>query len=59
LPDTPNSTIWDYAFYAADPEQVYAYSVSGEVYHSADGGDRWRKLPREFGEIRSMACSEF
>jgi len=57
LPGTPNSTIWDFTFCAAEPEHVYAYSVSGEVYHSADGGDRWRKLPREFGEIRSMACS--
>lgn len=57
LPGTPNSTIWDFAFNAAAPENVYAYSVSGEVYHSADAGDRWRKLPREFGEIRSLACA--
>lgn len=56
LPGTPNSTIWDFAFNAAAPDNIYAYSVSGEVYHSDDGGDRWRKLPREFGEIRSFAC---
>ncbi|HEV7226367.1 MAG TPA: hypothetical protein VGN42_26910 [Pirellulales bacterium] len=59
LPGTPNSTIWDFAILAAAPENVYAYSVSGEVYHSADGGEAWRKLPREFGEIRSLACSRF
>lgn len=56
LPCVPNSTIWDFAFSSLSPDNVYAYSVSGEVYHSADGGERWSKLPREFGEIRSMAC---
>jgi len=55
LPMVPNSTIWDYAFHSAQPERVYAYSVSGEVYHSSDGGERWEKLTREFGEIRSLA----
>jgi photosystem II stability/assembly factor-like uncharacterized protein len=55
LPAAPNSTIWDFAFHPAQPDCVYAYSVSGEVYHSNDGGDRWTKLPREFGEIRSLA----
>jgi photosystem II stability/assembly factor-like uncharacterized protein len=54
LPTTPNSTIWDFAFHAAQPERVYAYSVSGEVYHSPDGGAQWEKLPREFGEIRAL-----
>ena len=55
LPGTPNSTIWDFALHPARPQQIYAYSVSGQVYHSTDGGDQWAKLPREFGEIRSMA----
>lgn len=55
LPVTPNSTIWDFAFHPSQPQRVYAYSVSGQVFHSADGGDRWEKLPREFGEIRSLA----
>ncbi|HEV3003449.1 MAG TPA: hypothetical protein VGX78_03265 [Pirellulales bacterium] len=55
LPALPNSTIWDFAFHPAQPERIYAYSVSGEVYHSADGGNRWEKLLREFGEIRSLA----
>lgn len=56
LPTTPNSTIWDFAFHPRFCDNVYAYSVSGEVYHSADGGERWSKLAREFGEIRSLAC---
>lgn len=56
LPGVPNSTIWDFAISTAAPDHVYAYSVSGEVYHSPDGGDCWSKLPREFGEIRSLAC---
>lgn len=57
LPGVPNSTIWDFAISADSPDNVYAYSVSGEVYHSPDGGERWQKLPREFGEIRAMACT--
>lgn len=55
LPVTPNSTIWDFAFHPSQPQRVYVYSVSGQVFHSSDGGERWEKLPREFGEIRSMA----
>ena len=54
LPVEPNSTIWDYATHAADPELIYAYSCSGEVYRSADAGSRWDKLDREFGEIRAL-----
>lgn len=56
LPATPNSTVWDYAFDPVDSARVWAYSVSGEVYHTADGGQRWQKAPREFGEIRAFAC---
>lgn len=55
LPEKANSTIWDYAFHPADPELVYAYSVSGQVFRSVDGGQRWEKIGREFGEIRSLA----
>jgi photosystem II stability/assembly factor-like uncharacterized protein len=57
LPGTPNSTIWDFTFDPTRPDHVYAYSVSGEVYHSPDGGERWLKLPHEFGEIRAIACA--
>jgi photosystem II stability/assembly factor-like uncharacterized protein len=54
LPVTPNSTIWDFAVHPADPQRIYAYSVSGEVYLSTDGGELWSKLPREFGELRAL-----
>lgn len=54
LPVTPNSTIWLHATHAADPKLRYIASVSGYLYRSTDGGARWEKLPREFGEIRAL-----
>ncbi|HLJ94666.1 MAG TPA: hypothetical protein VKU02_15880 [Gemmataceae bacterium] len=55
LPGQANSTIWNFAVHPADPERVYASSVSGEIYRSTDAGSSWAKLPREFGEIRALA----
>lgn len=55
MPAHANSTIWNFATHAADPERIYASSVSGQLYRSTDGGARWDKLPREFGEIRALA----
>ena len=55
MPGLANSTIWNFAVHAADPQRVYASSVSGEVYYSTSGGASWEKLPREFGEIRALA----
>ena len=55
LPHRANSTIWNFAVHAADPELVYASSVSGEVYRSTDAGASWTKLRREFGEVRALA----
>jgi photosystem II stability/assembly factor-like uncharacterized protein len=55
MPGQANSTIWNFAVHAADPDLVYASSVSGEVYRSTDGGASWEKLAREFGEIRALA----
>ncbi len=54
LPCVPNSTVWGFAVHPAQPSLVLAYTVSGEVYRSSDGGDSWDKLPREFGEIRAL-----
>jgi photosystem II stability/assembly factor-like uncharacterized protein len=54
LPVTPNSTIWLLTAHAADPGTRYVASVSGYLYRSTDGGRRWEKLPREFGEIRAL-----
>ena len=55
MPGRANSTLWNFAVHAADPELVYASSVSGEIYRSLDGGASWEKLQREFGEIRALA----
>ncbi len=55
LPCEANSTLWNIAVHAADPELIYASSVSGQVFRSPDGGDTWEKLRREFGEIRALA----
>jgi photosystem II stability/assembly factor-like uncharacterized protein len=55
MPGRANSTLWNFAVHPADPELVYASSVSGEVYRSTDGGSSWDKLAREFGEIRALA----
>jgi photosystem II stability/assembly factor-like uncharacterized protein len=55
LPGRANSTVWNFATHPADPELIYASSVSGEVYRSTDGGQAWEKLAREFGEIRALA----
>ena len=55
LPNRANSTLWNFAVHAADPELMYASSVSGEIYRSTNGGVAWDKLPREFGEIRALA----
>jgi len=34
---------------------VLAFSLFGEVYISEDAGESWRKVAREFGEIRCLA----
>jgi photosystem II stability/assembly factor-like uncharacterized protein len=54
LPGVPNSTVWGFAVHPVEPCLVLTYTVSGEVFQSGDGGGNWTKLPREFGEIRSL-----
>lgn len=54
LPGTINSTIWSFAMHPSDPRRLYTHSCSGQVFVSRDGGEQWEKLPREFGEIRSL-----
>lgn len=55
MPGYANSTIWNFAINKADPNLIYASSVSGQVYRSTDRGATWEKLNREFGEIRALA----
>lgn len=55
MPGRSNSTMWNFAVHPADPNLVYASSVSGQVFRSTDAGTSWQKLAREFGEIRALA----
>lgn len=55
LPAVPNSPIWAFATHPADAGLIYACSHYGELYATADAGDSWRKLPREFTEIRALS----
>jgi len=55
LPVEPNSPIWAFATNPTDPGLVLACSHYGELYASHDAGDRWKKLAREFTEIRALA----
>jgi photosystem II stability/assembly factor-like uncharacterized protein len=55
LPDEPNSPIWNFATHPADPGLVLACSHYGELYATQNAGDSWKKLRREFTEIRGLA----
>ncbi len=55
LPGEPNSPIWAFATHPVDAGIIVACSHYGELYASRDAGDSWRKLPREFTEIRAVA----
>jgi photosystem II stability/assembly factor-like uncharacterized protein len=54
LPEGVNSTAWCVAVHPQEPSQVFVSTCLGQVYRSMDGGHRWEKLRREFGEIRSL-----
>ena len=54
LPVQPNSAIWTVAISDAAPDTMFAASRYGYLYRSDDGGDSWRKLWREFGEVSSI-----
>jgi photosystem II stability/assembly factor-like uncharacterized protein len=55
LPVQPNSAMWTVSMPASTPDTVFAASRYGYFYRSDDGGDSWRKLWREFGEVSSIA----
>jgi photosystem II stability/assembly factor-like uncharacterized protein len=54
LPVPPNSAVWTVSIPTAAPDTVFAASRYGYLYRSDDGGDSWRKLWREFGEVSSI-----
>lgn len=53
LPTQANATMWGLATHPADPDRILAFSLFGEVYVTEDAGASWRKIAREFGEIRA------
>ena len=55
LPGKTNSNIWDLATHPSDPNVILCGTLMGEVYSSEDGGSSWRKLDREFGDLRALA----
>jgi photosystem II stability/assembly factor-like uncharacterized protein len=50
----PNSAIWTVSIPPSQPDLMFAASRYGYLYRSDDGGDSWRKLWREFGEVSSL-----
>src|SRR5881409_3144396 len=54
FPVHPNSAIWTVAVSESAPDIMFAASRYGYLYRSDDGGDSWRKLWREFGEVSSI-----
>ena len=54
FPVQPNSAIWTVAVSESAPDMMFAASRYGYLYRSDDGGDSWRKLWREFGEVSSI-----
>ncbi len=55
FPTPANATLWGMSTHPADPNRIVAFTLFGEVYVSDDAGTAWRKIGRDFGEIRSAA----
>ena len=55
LPVEPNTPMWAFATHPADPDLILTSSHYGQIYATADGGDWWVKLRREFTEVRGLA----
>jgi len=52
---TINATVWGLTTHPAEADRIVAFSLFGEVYVTEDAGASWRKIAREFGEIRAAA----
>ena len=55
LPGPINSTIWWIGTNAADPMLIFCCTIMGQIFRSTDGGETWRKMDRELGELRMIA----
>jgi hypothetical protein len=57
LPVTPNSTMYWLATHPDLDGTIVATSLFGQVYVSDDHAETWRKLDREFGEVRAVVVT--
>ena len=57
LPVAPNSLVYWFATTKDLPSVIAAATLYGYVYISEDGGESWKKLKKEFGEVRSLALT--
>ena len=57
MPEEPNSVMYWLAMHRDLPGVIVGFSLLGHVYVSEDDGDSWRKLDRDFGQIRSVAVT--
>ncbi len=55
LPVLPNTELHNVVLNPANPDQIVASSLFGQLYKSDDGGNHWEKLQRELSEIRTLA----
>ena len=54
LPTPVNSTIWWIGTNRADPGLIFCCTIMGQIFRSTDGGETWRKMDRELGELRMI-----
>jgi len=54
LPGPLNSTPWCVAGHPSDAKLLFAATNLGQLFRSEDGGDTWRRLRHEFGEVRAL-----
>jgi photosystem II stability/assembly factor-like uncharacterized protein len=55
LSSPANSHFYEISAHPANPDHFVAATFFGYIYVSDDAGLSWRKLPREFGEVRGLA----
>ena len=53
FPTPANATVWGLATHPADANRIVAFTLFGEVFVTEDAGASWRKMGRDFGEIRT------
>jgi photosystem II stability/assembly factor-like uncharacterized protein len=53
LPGEFNSTPWCIATHASQPNVMFVVTNFGQLFRSLDAGVTWKKLKREFGEVRA------